>query len=76
MKRSLIHRGFFREMFRQLRAKGLVAALLLAGLNLIFFSAFITRDPINASYTHYDPRLMALPMLIILYIMVPIMVFG
>ena len=76
MKRSLIHRGFFREMFRQLRAKGLVATLLLAGLNLIFFSAFLTRDPIRTSYTHYDPRLMALPMLLILYIMVPIMVFG
>ena len=76
MKRSLIHRGFFREMFRQLRAKGLVATLLLAGLNLIFFSAFITRDPVDWSFSHYDARLMALPMLLLLYVMVPIMVFG
>ncbi len=74
--KQLIHPGFFREMFRQLRAKGLVATLLLAGLNLIFFSAFITRDPVDMTISHYDARLMALPMLLLLYIMVPIMVFG
>ena len=76
MKRSLIHPGFFREMFRQLRAKGLVASLLLLGLNLVWFSVFITRDPIDSDVSHYDPRLMALPMLTILYIFAPVMVLG
>lgn len=76
MKRSLIHPGFFRELFRRLRTKGLVAAILLAGLNLIFFIALLTRDPIGTGVTHYDPRLMALPMLFVLYIFTPVMVFG
>lgn len=76
MKRALIHRGYFRELFRQLRTKGLVGTIILAGLNLIIFSALIMRDPVSASVTHYDPRLMALPMLLFLYVMSPIMVFG
>ena len=76
MKTGLIHRGYFREIFRQLRAKGLVATLLLASLNLILFFVFLTRDPINSTVLHADPRLMALPMLLILYIMTPILVFG
>ena len=76
MKHPLIHRGFFRESFRQLRAKGLIATLLLMSLNLILFLAFLTRDPVNSSVSHYDARLMALPMLLILYIMGPILVFG
>ena len=76
MKRALIHRGYFRELFRQLRTKGLVGTIILAGLNLIIFSVLIMRDPVSASVTHYDPRLMALPMLLFLYVMSPIMVFG
>lgn len=74
--KKLIHPGFFREIFRQLRAKGLVATLLLAGLNLILFSVYLTRDPVNVSVGHFDARLMALPMLVMLYLFVPIMVFG
>ncbi len=76
MKHPLIHRGFFRESFRQLRAKGLIATLLLMSLNLILFLTFLTRDPVNSSVSHYDARLMALPMLLILYVMGPILVFG
>lgn len=75
MKR-LIHPGYFREIFRQLRAKGLVATFILAGLNLVFFSIYLTRDPVGVSVGHFDARLMALPMLVLLYIFVPIMVFG
>ena len=74
--KKLIHPGFFREMFRQLRAKGLVATFILAGLNLVFFSIYLTRDPIEASISHFDARLMALPMLVMLYVFVPVMVFG
>ena len=76
MKKTLIHPGFFREIFRQLRAKGLVATFILAGLNLIFFSVYLTRDPVTAAIGHFDARLMALPMLAMLYVFVPIMVFG
>ncbi len=74
--KQLIHPGFFREMFRQLRAKGLVATFILAGLNLVFFSIYLTRDPVKASIGHFDARLMAAPMLIMLYVFVPVMVFG
>ena len=76
MKRSLIHRGFFREMFRQLRTKGLVGTFILMGLNLIIFSILITSDPVNRTMFHYDARLMAAPMLLFLYIISPIMVLG
>ena len=74
--KKLIHPGFFREIFRQLRAKGLVATFILAGLNLVFFSVYLTRDPLEASIGHFDARLMALPMLAMLYIFVPVMTFG
>ena len=74
--KKLIHPGFFREIFRQLRAKGLVATFILAGLNLVFFSIYLTRDPVKASIGHFDARLMAAPMLIMLYVFVPVMVFG
>ena len=74
--KKLIHPGYFREIFRQLRAKGLVATFILAGLNLVFFSIYLTRDPVTASIGHFDARLMALPMLIMLYVFVPIMTFG
>lgn len=76
MRNPLIHRGYFREIFRQLRAKGLVGTFLLATLNMICFTAFITAEPVNSTVSHFDPRLMALPMLLFLYLMVPIMVFG
>lgn len=74
--KKLIHPGFFREIFRQLRGKGLVATFILAGLNLVFFSIYLTRDPVKASIGHFDARLMAAPMLIMLYVFVPVMVFG
>ncbi len=74
--KKLIHPGFFREIFRQLRAKGLVATFILAGLNLVFFSVYLTRDPVEATISHFDARLMALPMLMMLYVFVPVMVFG
>ncbi len=76
MKKTWIHTGFFREIFRQLRGKGLVATFILAGLNLVFFSVYLTRDPVTATVGHFDARLMALPMLAMLYVFVPIMVFG
>ena len=76
MRNPLIHRGYFREIFRQLRAKGLVGTFLLATLNMICFTALITAEPVNSTVSHFDPRLMALPMLLFLYLMVPIMVFG
>ena len=76
MKKTWIHPGFFREIFRQLRGKGLVATFILAGLNLVFFSIYLTRDPVKATIGHFDARLMALPMLVMLYVFVPIMVFG
>lgn len=74
--KKLIHPGFFREIFRQLRGKGLVATFILAGLNLVFFSIYLTRDPVKASIGHFDARLMAAPMLIMLYVFVPVMTFG
>ncbi|MBR6039946.1 MAG: hypothetical protein IKP38_05655 [Clostridia bacterium] len=74
--KKLIHPGFFREIFRQLRGKGLVATFILAGLNLVFFSIYLTRDPVKASIGHFDARLMVAPMLIMLYVFVPVMVFG
>ena len=76
MNRSLIHRGFYREMLRQLRTKGLVSTFILAGINLIVFAAIAVRDPLTAAMSHVDVRLMALPMLVFLYVMCPIMVFG
>ena len=76
MRNPLIHRGFFREMVRQLRTKGLVGTFILAGVNLIVFSVLITRDPLDGVMGNLDPRLMALPMLLFLYVMSPIMVFG
>ncbi|MBQ1821631.1 MAG: hypothetical protein II117_08525 [Clostridia bacterium] len=75
MKR-LIHKGFFREMVRQLRTKGLVSVFILAGINLITFASFVTRDPLRDSFTHVSASEMAAPMLFFLYIMLPIMVFG
>ena len=62
MRNPLIHRGFFREMVRQLRTKGLVGTFILAGVNLIVFSVLITRDPLDGVMGNLDPRLMALPM--------------
>ncbi len=76
MKRSNFHRGFFLEMFRQLRTKGLVFTFILAGINLILFTSLVTANPLNITYSHISAQLMAAPMLISLYVMVPVMVFG
>lgn len=76
MKYPLIHRGFFRELFRQLRTKGIVGTVLLQSINLILFSVMVTRDPLETAFGGLDARLIALPMLIFLYVFVPIMVFG
>lgn len=76
MKRSLIHRGFYREILRQLRTRGLVSTFILAGINLIVFAVLATRDPLKSTASHVDPRLMAFPMMAFLYVMGPIMVFG
>jgi ABC-2 type transport system permease protein len=75
MKR-VIHKGFFLEMLRQLRVKGLVSVFLLAGINLITFASFVTRNPLEDPYSHVSAQEMALPMLLFLYIIIPIMVFG
>ena len=76
MKRPLIHKGFYREMVRQLRAKGLVAIFILLALNLITFASFASQDTIDRAVAHTGAGAMASPMLLFLYIAVPIMTFG
>lgn len=76
MKRSLIHRGYFRELFRQLRTRGIVAALILLSINLIEFLIFLSADPSSRFVDPAGGGGLAWAMLIFLYVACPVLTFG
>ena len=77
MKNGLIHRGFYREMMRQLRTKGIVFMCILASINILSLMTVVFIDPILESSTSApDARAIAAPMLLLTYVMGMIMVFG
>ena len=72
----IIHKGFFREMCRQLRTKGLVATFILLGLDLIQLAAFAMSGKYQFSLTHLHQSLMLAPTYIFLYAATPMMAFS
>ncbi len=72
----IIHKGFFREMCRQLRTKGLVATFILLGYNLVVLASFSIQDHVKADLTHLHQSLMLAPTYIFLYVATPILAFG
>ena len=72
----IIHKGFFKEMCRQLRTKGLVATFILLGLNLIELASFAINGSVRDSMTHLHQSLMLAPTYVFLFIATPILAFG